>query len=76
MSYCEDCGCRMYGGMCTNCDEECFIADQYRSMGESVPEALAETEAEQRARRTRNSQQGNAPEMQKGIEQFMKDKEK
>lgn len=48
---CEDCGCRMYGGFCTNCDEEHFIADQYRADGESVPQSIADAEAEQRRRR-------------------------
>lgn len=25
MSYCDDCGCRMSGGICSNCDEELYI---------------------------------------------------
>lgn len=48
--YCDDCGCKMYGGLCTNCDEETFIADQYRELGESVPQALADTEETQKQR--------------------------
>lgn len=48
---CEDCGCRMYGGFCTNCDEEVFIAGQYREDGESVPQLIADLEAEQRQSR-------------------------
>lgn len=49
MSYraCEYCGCRMYGGFCTNCEEEHFIADQYRELGEGVPESIARAEREQ-----------------------------
>ena len=27
--YCEDCGCKVYGGRCTNCHEELYILDQY-----------------------------------------------
>lgn len=25
MSYCEDCGCRTSGGVCSNCQEELYI---------------------------------------------------
>lgn len=28
-NYCEDCGCKVYSGRCTNCHEELFILDQY-----------------------------------------------
>ena len=52
MNTCLDCGERMYGGYCVNCDEEHFIADQYRELGESVPLSIAELEGEQIARRT------------------------
>lgn len=41
-STCEDCGCRIYGGFCTNCDEVHFIAEQYYADGESLPAALAD----------------------------------
>lgn len=43
---CEDCGCKMYGGFCSNCNEEVFIADQYREQNEPVPESIAKKEAE------------------------------
>ena len=49
---CDDCGCRMYGGFCTNCDEDHFIAEQYREDGESVPQLIADAESEQINRRT------------------------
>lgn len=26
---CEDCGCAVYEGRCTNCHEELYILDQY-----------------------------------------------
>ena len=51
MRTCEDCGCRVYGGFCVNCDEETFIADQYRDLGEAVPEIIRESEKEQYQRR-------------------------
>ena len=47
MIVCEDCGSRVYGGFCVNCNEEHFIADQYRADGESVPVVIADLEAEQ-----------------------------
>ena len=46
MSTCEDCGCKMYNGFCTNCHEEVFIADQYRDLGEKVPKSIADKELE------------------------------
>jgi len=51
MKVCEDCGTRMYGGFCPNCDEEHFIADQYRELGEPVPQCIADAEFEQLDRR-------------------------
>lgn len=47
MATCEDCGSRVYGGHCVNCHEETFIADQYRDLGEPVPELIANKELEQ-----------------------------
>ncbi len=44
---CEDCGSKVYGGHCTNCHEETFIAQQYRDLGESVPQSIADKETEQ-----------------------------
>ena len=44
---CEDCGCKVYGGHCTNCHEETFIAQQYRDLGEPVPSSIADKELEQ-----------------------------
>lgn len=44
---CEDCGSKVYGGHCTWCHEETFIAQQYRDEGMSVPESIANAEAEQ-----------------------------
>lgn len=27
MTHCEDCGCKVYGGICSNCQEEHFIIE-------------------------------------------------
>lgn len=51
MSHCQDCGTKTYSSLCPNCDEETFIADQYRELGESVPPSIREIEIEQRRRR-------------------------
>lgn len=49
---CKDCGSSVYGGHCTYCHEETFIADQYRELGESVPKSIAQSELEQSADET------------------------
>lgn len=38
MRYCEDCGCRVYSGRCTNCHEELFIVDQYIDLNTPLPD--------------------------------------
>lgn len=50
-AHCEDCGSRVYGGSCVDCDEETFIAQQYMEAGESVPVIIAEAAEEQRQRK-------------------------
>lgn len=47
IGYCEDCGCKVYGGHCINCHEETFIAEQYRDLGEPVSKNIADKELEQ-----------------------------
>ena len=42
MNNCADCGCAMYGGSCTNCNEEVFIGMQYHELGECIPQTLRE----------------------------------
>ena len=44
---CEDCGSKIYGGHCVNCHEEVFIAQQYRELGEPVPQSISDKEGEQ-----------------------------
>lgn len=46
-SYCDDCGSKVYGGHCTWCHEETFIAQQYRDLDEPVPKTIADKESEQ-----------------------------
>ena len=35
--YCDDCGCRVYDGACTNCEETIYIADQYDELDMPLP---------------------------------------
>jgi hypothetical protein len=43
MAYaCNDCGEKVYGGYCTWCHEEWFIAQQCQLDGEPIPDALVE----------------------------------
>ena len=36
MNTCEDCGCNVYNGHCTNCHEETYIAEQNYSNDEMI----------------------------------------
>lgn len=36
-TYCEDCGCAVYDGACTNCHESLYILDQYIDLGMALP---------------------------------------
>ncbi len=38
MTYCEDCGCKVFSGKCTNCHEELFILDQYDELDMDYPD--------------------------------------
>lgn len=38
MNYCENCGCKVYNGACTNCHEELYILDQYAELGWGFPQ--------------------------------------
>ena len=31
--YCEDCGCKVFGGHCVNCHEDVYIAQQHYELG-------------------------------------------
>jgi len=37
-NYCEDCGCKVYTGRCTNCHEELYILDQYYEENMQLPD--------------------------------------
>lgn len=36
-NYCEDCGCKVYSGKCTNCHEELYMLDQYYEQDMELP---------------------------------------
>jgi hypothetical protein len=42
MANCEDCGCKVYSGKCTNCHEELYILDQYCELGMNLPKESTE----------------------------------
>ena len=48
LSYCPDCGCKMFSGACTNCHEEIYIEDQYYDLCEDPPELIKRKADEQR----------------------------
>jgi hypothetical protein len=50
MSYqaCEDCGCRMYGGICSNCQEELYILENQADCLGPVSDEFMEMAGEQR----------------------------
>lgn len=41
-TYCENCGCAVYDGRCTNCDEELYILDQYDELEMQYPDDESE----------------------------------
>lgn len=47
MARCENCGCGMSGGFCSNCHEEVFIAEQYSETRMDVPVSIAQKASEQ-----------------------------
>jgi hypothetical protein len=51
MIVCENCGCRVYNGLCVHCDEENYIEDQYLAWEGSCPETISLAAAEQRKQR-------------------------
>jgi len=46
MTYCEDCGCKVFSGACVNCHEEVYIAEQYYELEMPVPDTIADKVAE------------------------------
>lgn len=56
---CPDCGEAMYGGACTWCHEEIYVAEQYEMDGESVPDNLYTT-AQRQLEEIRRTQRGKA----------------
>lgn len=41
MSYCDNCGCKVYNGACTNCHEAVYIAAQYYELDMDMSEKFA-----------------------------------
>lgn len=39
---CEDCGCAIYSGRCTNCHESLYILDQYHELDMELPDESSE----------------------------------
>lgn len=37
-NYCEDCGCKVFNGGCTNCHEELYIIEQYDELNMAAPD--------------------------------------
>ena len=37
-TYCDDCGCKVFSGRCTNCHEELYILDQYYEERMELPD--------------------------------------
>ena len=58
---CADCGCKVYGGHCTNCHEEHFIMEQNNTNDELIgfsPEFWEKVkEQEKKAKEIRDSQE-------------------
>jgi len=40
MKTCENCGCKVYNGYCTNCNEEHFIEEQYMENNDYIPDII------------------------------------
>lgn len=47
--YCEDCGCKRYGGICSNCQEELYIYENQSEYADApYSEEFIEKVGEQR----------------------------
>jgi len=42
MTYCENCGCKVFSGRCTNCHEELYILNQYYEQDMKLPDEDSE----------------------------------
>lgn len=56
-NYCDECGCRIYGGICSNCCEELYIIENQADAldGVEFSEEFRAAAAEQRERLERNA---------------------
>ena len=54
-NYCEDCGCKVYNGRCTNCHEGLYVEDQYLELDMELPNEDSEfTKKANECRKTLN----------------------
>lgn len=60
-NYCENCGCKVFSGKCTNCHEELFILDQYDELGMEYPDDDSEFMRKVKEHNLSTSQQRNIP---------------
>lgn len=56
MAYCNDCGCRMSDGICSNCHEELWITEYQGEFLPRMSEEFNEKVCEQRNRVNRQKQ--------------------
>ncbi len=50
-SHCEDCGCKVYGGICSNCQEELYIYEnQNEFMIQPISDEFMNKVEEQRSK--------------------------
>lgn len=58
--HCEDCGTKMYGGICSNCQEELYIIEnQSDAIDWPLSEEFTDKAAEQRREIDRRQQTNN-----------------
>ncbi|MDD4804160.1 MAG: hypothetical protein PHN69_03215 [Candidatus Pacebacteria bacterium] len=48
MSYCEDCGCKLNNGICSNCQEELYIIENQSEYIESLSKEFINKAKEQK----------------------------
>jgi len=59
MELCEDCGCKVYNGACSNCHEEIYIEQQYYDLDMDVPKIISDKASEQRTEIKKRDKHGN-----------------
>jgi len=54
-TFCQNCGCQVYNGACTNCHEEIYIEQQYNELLVPVPKIIKEKADKQKKQIKLNS---------------------